>query len=190
MRLFTAIPLPDDIKQTAGEITRGRLPVPYVNTGNLHVTLNFFGELTDAEADKAKKVFADTSKGFEKFSVEFDQLVKFNDQIHLTILPNERLSLLQSILEKAFERLSLLQSILEKAFLAAGFKFQDRPYYPHVKLTNLHMDKVMNQERKLDNFPHEELKQLNFEADKVAIFETKLLLHHPKHIPLVEIKLL
>lgn len=175
MRLFTAIPLPDETKQTVGEITRGRLPVPYINTDNLHITLNFFGELSDAEADKAKKIFDQTAKGFQQFKIEFDKLVKFRDQIHLTVQPNETLN--------------TLQSVLQKAFTNAGFKFQDRPYYAHVKLTNLHFDKVMNPERTLESFPQEELNPLNFTAEKIVIFESKLLLHHPKHIPLIEINL-
>ena len=176
MRLFTGIPLPDEKKEIVGAITRGRLPVPYINTSKLHITLNFFGELIDAEADKVKITFNQTAKGYEKFDVEFDKLVKFRDQIHLTILPNEKLSTLQTILQKAFE--------------GAGFKFQDRPYYPHVKLTNLHMDKVMNPERKLDYFPHDELKQLNFTAEKVVLYESQLLLHHPRHISLIEFDLI
>ncbi|HEX9503366.1 MAG TPA: 2'-5' RNA ligase family protein [Patescibacteria group bacterium] len=175
MRLFTAIPLSSEAKTAVDVITRGRLPVPYINTTNLHITLNFFGELTDAEANKVRIIFELTVKGLEKFSVEFDKLVKFRDQIHLTIVPNDKLNSLQTVLQKAFE--------------AGGFKFQEREYYAHVKLTNLHMDKVMNPERKLDNFPQEELKQLNFVAEKVILYEAKLLLHHARHIPLLELNL-
>ena len=176
MRLFTAIPLSDEAKTTADVITRGRLPVPYINTSNLHITLNFFGELTDADVDKVRKIFDLTAKGFEKFPVKFDQLVKFRDQIHLTILKNDKLNSLQTALQRAFE--------------AAGFKFQDREYYAHVKLTNLHMDKVMNPERKLDTFPQEDVKQANFTAEKIILYETKLLLHHARHIPLIELDLI
>ncbi|MBX4191797.1 MAG: RNA 2',3'-cyclic phosphodiesterase [Candidatus Doudnabacteria bacterium] len=175
MRLFTAIPLPEETKQTVGELTRGRLPVPYINTSNLHITLNFFGDLSDPEVDKVRKIFDQTAKGFEKFSIEFDALVKSGDQIHLTLQPNDKLN--------------TIQLVLEKAFLGGGFKFSDREYYPHVKLTNLHMDKVMNPERKLDDFPQEELKKLNFRAENIILYESKLLLHHPKHIPLIEFNL-
>jgi 2'-5' RNA ligase len=176
MRLFTAVPLPDEIKQAIGELTRGRLPVPYINTTNLHITLNFFDELSDAEVDKVKKVFDMNAKGFEKFYIEFDKIVKVREQIHLTLIENPRLN--------------ALQSVLEKAFIGAGFKFQQRPFYAHVKLTNLHMDKVMNPGRSLDTFPQDELKKLNFEAEKITLFESKLLLHHAKHIPLIELNLL
>jgi 2'-5' RNA ligase len=175
MRLFTAIPLPDEIKQAVGELTRGRLPVPYISTTSLHITLNFFGELSDSEVDKVKKVFDMTAKGLEKFPIQFDKLLKVREQIHLTVIENERLKTIQSLLQKAFEK--------EK------FTFQNRPYYAHVKLTNLHMDKVMHSERKLDDFPQDELKKLNFTAEKIVLYESKLLLHHAKHISLIEFDL-
>lgn len=175
MRLFTAIPLPDEIKTAVGELTRGRLPVPYINTSNLHITLNFFGELSDSEVDKVKKIFEQTAIGFEKFTVEFDKLVKMGGQIHLTLVENDNIK--------------TLQAVLEKSFVAGGLKFQDRPYYGHVKLTNLHMDKVIHAERKLDDFTHDELKHLNFKAEKIILYESKLLLHHVKHIPLIEFNL-
>ena len=176
MRLFTAIPLSNEARVAVGEITRGRLPVPYINPTNLHITLNFFNELTDTEVGKVRKIFEQTAKGFEKFPVEFDKLVKFLNQIHLTVVVNDKLNSLQAVLQKAFE--------------AEGFQFQDREYYAHVKLTNLHMDKVMNPERKMDSFPQEELKLLNFVADKVTLYESKLLLHHPRYIPLLELNLI
>jgi hypothetical protein len=47
------------------------------------------------------------------------------------------------------------------------------------------MDKVMNPERKLENFPKEELKQLSFVASKAVLYESKLLLHHSHHNPLM-----
>lgn len=172
MRLFTAIPLPQKTKEEVAEITRGRLPIPYINTTNLHITLNFFGELSDAEVKKVKNIFASIAQHQNAFEVEFEGIVKHRQQIHLTIKPNQMLSALQSKFEKEFE--------------SQGFHFQDRAYYPHVNLGNLHMDKVMNSERRIENFPKEELTKLNFRAQKIILYESKLLLHHPKHIPVAE----
>src|SRR5260370_31537712 len=103
MRLFTAIPLPLDVKNSVGEIIRGKLPVPYINRTNLHITLNFFGELSDAEVDKVKKVFEQSAKNLEKFKVEFNKLEKFRDQIHLSVKPSPELSAIRSLLQKQFE---------------------------------------------------------------------------------------
>ena len=176
MRLFTAIPLPKEVKDQVTEITRGRLPIPYINTSTLHITLNFFGELSDAEVGKIKSHFNRLIIDQASFEVEFASIIRFHNQLHMTVKPNPSLAKLQAELEQEFKHL--------------GFHFQERPYYAHVKLGNLHMDNIMNRERKMENFPNHELARLKFRADKVVLFESKLLLHHPKHISLMEQALL
>src|SRR3989338_5008183 len=171
-RIFSAIPFPTEIKNRVSEIFQGRLPVPYVNTTNLHITLNFFGELTSEELDLAKIIFPNSVAGSHNFAVVFDKISKFRQQIHMTIKPNPDLESLQSRMQKIFED--------------SGFKFEDRQYYPHVKLANLHMDKIMNPGRRLENFPNFELSKLSFNADRVVLFSSKLLMHHSHHTPLLE----
>jgi len=175
MRIFTAISLPKEIKDRATQIFQGRLPVPYINTTNLHITLNFFGELIDDEQKKVKEIFSQAVIEAKPFEIQFDKLVKFHQQIHMTLKPNPALGKLQSQLEVLFHD--------------SGFLFQDRIYYPHVKLSNLHMDKVMFKDRKIEDFPNEELRQLSFMADRVVLYESKLLLHHAHHTQLIEITL-
>jgi 2'-5' RNA ligase len=176
MRFFSAVAVPEDIKKKVTEITRGRLPVPYVNTTNLHVTLNFFGELdTDAE-NLLKEIFSQAVDGFKRFEIKFDKLVKFHSQLHLTIKPNKALN--------------DLQKFMAEFFIGRGFSLRDdREFYPHVKLANLHMDNVMNKQRKMDNFPNSELAALDFTAERVLLYESKLLLHHPKHTSVIEVPL-
>jgi 2'-5' RNA ligase len=171
MIIFSAIPLPEAIKNKVAVITRGKLPVPYVNTENLHITLNYFGELDTDQVARVKTVFAQATANYKKFSIEFDQIVKFHHQLHLTVKSSQALTSLHDRLKDEFEHL--------------GFR-SGQEFYAHVKLANMHMDNVMNRQRKMENFPHEELAQLNFEAEKIALYESKLLLHHPKYIPLLE----
>lgn len=175
MRIFTAIPLTKEVKERFTQIAQGKLPVPYVNVTNLHITLNFLGEL---DSDRVKLVLEQWDKNMpeiKKFRIEFDGLVKFHQQIHMTLKDNPALR--------------GLQSILEKRFLKLGFRVHEREYYPHVKLSNLHMDKVMNRQRKIEDFPHQELDQLSFDAERIVLYESKLLLHHAHHIELAEHKL-
>lgn len=176
MRVFSAIPLPKDIKDKFSGIARGKLPIPYVNTTNLHITLNFFGEL---DTDQVKKLLKFWDGGLPKIpalKIEFDKLVKFRQQIHMTLKENPALRKFQAEMENLFRK--------------EGFTFQEREYYPHVKLGNLHMDKVMHRERKIEGFPNEDLNAMSFTADRVVLYESKLLLHHPHHIELAEHKLL
>src|SRR4051812_6739864 len=115
MRIFTGIPLPNEIKDKITEITRGRLPVPYVNTTNLHITLNFFGELDTDQVGKVKNIFNDVCSGKKSLEVKFSKLVAHhNRQIHITLISNQELSSLHRELEESFE--------------SNGFHFQERSY--------------------------------------------------------------
>jgi 2'-5' RNA ligase len=175
MRIFTAIPLPIDVQDRFANISRGKLPVPYVNTSKFHITLNFLGEL---ETDQVKEVVEFWNHGLpeiKKIRIGFDKLVKFRQQIHMTVKENEVLK--------------QLQAMLTDKFLSMGYRPTYPKYYAHVTITNLHMDKVMNRERKIESFPHEELRQLSFDADRIVLYESKLLLHHTKYIELSEHKL-
>ncbi|MBI4363682.1 MAG: RNA 2',3'-cyclic phosphodiesterase [Candidatus Doudnabacteria bacterium] len=176
MRIFTAIPFPEDTKILTGELLKGKLPVHYVNTENLHITLNFFGKLETDQVTKLQDLFGELLQGEKSFPIEFDRVTKFHNQIHMTVKPSQALTKLQDKMQTRFE--------------GAGFRFQDREYYPHVKIANMHFDKVMNMNRKIENFPNETLSELNFTADKVVLFASKLLLHHAHYYPLVETKLI
>ncbi|MBI3952374.1 MAG: RNA 2',3'-cyclic phosphodiesterase [Candidatus Doudnabacteria bacterium] len=179
MRVFSAIPFPENIKSLTGRLLQGKLPVNYVNTDNLHITLNFFGELETDQVARLKDLFQQILKEEKSFPVEFDKLAKFHSQIHMTLKPNEALKNLQDKMKKAFSAIG-----------GSASGGQDREYYPHVKIANMHFDKVMNMNRKIENFPNNELSQLNFKAEKVVLYESKLLLHHAHHYPLVKVKLL
>src|SRR5690606_30594069 len=123
------------------------LPIPYVNTANFHITMNFLGEV---DTDTYKKVLRvwESLPSYPRFNVEFSRLVKFRQQIHMTLKPNKPLE--------------NLQADLKEKFLKLGFTFTYPSYYPHVTVGNLHMDKVMYKDRKIENFPHSELSTLSF----------------------------
>ena len=174
MRIFTAIPLPEEKKEQTGQLMQGKLPVSYVNITNLHITLNFFGELTADETTKAQNAFAKIVAQRPKFNIEFDQIKKLGSQIHMTLKPNVQLV--------------QLQSELEQEFIKLGFKFPNRAYYAHVKLATMHYDKVMTLSRKVEYFPNEQLQQLNFVASEAIMFESQLLREGVKHEPLETIK--
>lgn len=171
MRIFTAIPLPDEIKEKFGQIARGKLPIPYVNTDLLHITLHFLGDLDTDREKLAKKLWFELPT-FKKVDIEFDKLIKFQHQIHMTLVDNPVLVKLQGDMRREFEKL--------------GFTFTFPKYYPHVTIGSLHMDRVMHRERRIEDFPNQELKQLSFTADKIVMFESKQLLHHTHHFPISE----
>lgn len=175
MRIFTAIPLPKEVKDRFAEIARGKLPIPYVSTKNFHITLNFLGELDSEQFAAVQKYWTQGLPTIKKFRIEFDKLVKYQNQIHMTVKDNPELFSMQDMLRKHFE--------------GQGYKFTYPKYYAHVTIGKMHMDNVMNRERKIEDFPNEQLAELSFEVDRIVLFESKLLLHHAHHIELAEHKL-
>src|SRR3989344_1511553 len=124
MRLFSAVPLPTEVKDRIRDVTRNRLPVPYVNVTNAHVTLNFFGELDTDDTKRLVEIFPKFFSAQKKFDIVFDKIVKFHHQLHITVVPNPELKQLHGQMESFFE--------------SHGFKQPDREYYPHVKIATLH----------------------------------------------------
>jgi 2'-5' RNA ligase len=176
MRLFSAIPIPDQIKDRLVAITRGKLPVPYLNVINLHITLNFFGELDTDQSNFVIAEFPKAVANHHRIDIEFDKIIRHHHgQLHLTVKPNEAL--------KAF------QCDLEEYFQQTGFRFPNREYYPHVTLARMHIDNMLYRNRKVELFPNHELQALNFTADKTVLYESKLLLHHAHHTPMAEVNL-
>lgn len=175
MRLFTAIPIPQNVKDKIQEVTKGRLPVSYVNTENAHITLNFFGEISEDKTELIKNKLPEILKGEHKIKIHFEKVQKFRNQIHIAIVKTPELMSLHTILDEGFRHL--------------GFQFQNREYYPHIKLMNLHMDNVMFRERKIENFPQDEIAQVSFVADEIILFESRLHQAFAEHIALVKVNL-
>lgn len=176
MRLFTAIPLPNQTKESLRDICRNQLPINYLNTTNLHITLNFIGDIEDASLANIKRVFLNNSNNQKSFQINLEHIIKFRQQIHIIISPTKELCDYQIKLEKAFKNI--------------GLTFESRPYYPHIKLTNLRDERFLNQDKRLEDFPNEKLSNANFIADKSCLYESKLLMHYAHHELLTEINLI
>jgi RNA 2',3'-cyclic 3'-phosphodiesterase len=175
MRIFTAIPVPKETREKFSAIARGKLPIPYINTDNFHITLNFLGELDTDQVKKVLETWTDGLPQLKRLHIDFEKLTKFRHQIHMTVLMTPELAKLQAQLQQNFSRL--------------GFKPQYSKFYAHMTIGNMHMDNIMNRNRKIADFPNNELAQMSFDAERIVVYESKLLLHHPKYIELAEHKL-
>jgi RNA 2',3'-cyclic 3'-phosphodiesterase len=175
MRIFTAIPLPQEIKDRFAKLAQGRLSIPYVNTSQFHITLNFLGELDSDKLAQVKNEWTHGLVDIKRFQVEFMELVKFRQQIHMTVKPSDELL--------------NLQNIMKQNFFDMGLRPNHPKYYPHVTIGNLHMDKVMYKDGKVESFPHNTLADLTFTVEKIVLFVSKLLLHHHNHQVMDELNL-
>lgn len=76
-RVFIAINLPEDIKR---ELARfyGKwpgLPARWTNKDNLHITLEFLGDLTDAEIADVCKIVSEVAKRHKSFYVNLNKIL-------------------------------------------------------------------------------------------------------------------
>ena len=74
MRLFIALPLPDDVEQFLSNVIldlkqkRGR--VKWVASKNIHLTMKFLGNTRIQKISKIEKAIRTTADGFKKFEYE------------------------------------------------------------------------------------------------------------------------
>ena len=126
MRLFIAINFPDEIKAAAAKVRDGlkasALRGRFSLDENLHLTLVFIGECSEAQASEIKRVLDDTV--FSPFALAFDRVGCFKRECGDTWW----LGLKQS------DALSALQTELSMRLKQSGFALENRKYTPHITL--------------------------------------------------------
>lgn len=76
-RIFIAINLPEDIKRGLSEYQEKwpELPAKWTAKDNLHITLEFLGDLTDEELGNVCKVAEEVSKRHKIFSINLNKIL-------------------------------------------------------------------------------------------------------------------
>lgn len=123
MRLFTALPLPDEVREDLSERCNGVPGARWIPPENMHLTLRFIGEVDNAQAtDIDDALVSLNGKGFDMTLSGVDV---FTDGPRITSLwagvePNEALNRLQGKVEQALVR--------------TGLPPERRKFKPHVTL--------------------------------------------------------
>ena len=126
LRLFTAIPIPFDVAETLGRRQTGLPGAKWRGSEHLHVTLAFYGEVNERQADDLAAELARIPGG--AFDIELKGVGAFGDAHRSHTLwagtePSERLNVLAGRCRSAAER--------------AGLTMEPRVYRPHVTLAYL-----------------------------------------------------
>lgn len=82
IRSFIAIELPDEVRRELGELSRelGKAKYPFVkwvDTGNIHLTLKFLGNIPPARVDGITEAVKQAAKGKSPFQLEISKLGAF-----------------------------------------------------------------------------------------------------------------
>ncbi|MFZ5802548.1 MAG: RNA 2',3'-cyclic phosphodiesterase [Candidatus Omnitrophota bacterium] len=129
-RAFLALPFHAPFHQEIQEIQahfRARLPgARYLPVFQVHLTLHFFGELSDARIQTAQELLREPVSTTPAFLLGLRGSGVFPDW--------ERPSVLWIGLKGEIEKLVHFQKILEEKLLAGGFGIESRLFKPHLTI--------------------------------------------------------
>jgi 2'-5' RNA ligase len=130
MRLFTAIDIPDEIREALRTIVARWKPLAKISwspIGNLHITTKFIGEWPEPRLEEMKRTLASVQPG-GPIDIAIREIGWF---------PNERRPRALWAGIEADEALAKLAHATEQAVAAIGVLVEDRPFSPHLTLARI-----------------------------------------------------
>jgi 2'-5' RNA ligase len=131
IRSFLAFDLPEEIIKEIGEV-QDRLKklihgdIRWVRPGGIHLTLKFFGDISENDIANIAAVVEKAAAGQRPFALVIEGVGVFPD-------PN-RARVLWLGMNGDVERLLTFQKELERALQQIGFPREERPFRPHLTL--------------------------------------------------------
>ena len=164
MRLFIAIDLPEEVKQSIEEIKtplKNIKGVKPVKKENIHLTLKFLGEVDD---DKINKIIRALSQiKFKPFTLSLDKIGVFPDEKRIRVLwvnaePEDPLKGLKQAIDKALP----------------GFK-DDHPFKNHLTFARIKYLTSDNDKKKiLELITNKQVDNKDFLVDKFKLYKSTL----------------
>jgi len=183
MRLFIAISLNSQLQQKLTELQekfRARKGIRWVKLQNIHLTLNFLGEVDEQKIPLIKKAMQKATRGVSPFSLSFDGLGTF---------PNLKAPRVIWLGLKSEKEVVSLQQRLEKELSRIGFSPEKRKFQPHLTLGRVKF--LENKKEFVKRM--QELEQASLSSklrvDKIELIESKLTPQGPIYSSLCGISL-
>ncbi|MEO8539140.1 MAG: RNA 2',3'-cyclic phosphodiesterase [bacterium] len=131
VRLFVACEVPDEIKETIGEVIEGLRAksgsdVRWIRPEGVHVSLKFLGEVPTKKLPAVKLAIQEAVVGHSPFELEFSTIGTFGGREGLRIM---WVGIAGDVL-----RLEALVRAVNAALAVVGFEPERRPFRPHLTL--------------------------------------------------------
>jgi len=126
MRLFVALPLPDDIREALLDPMEGLAGARWQDADNLHITLRFIGEVSRHQAEDLAFALADVA--WRDLALSLQGVGHFEKKGHPTAV------FAQVVPTTALTDLALR---IESACRRAGLAGETRKFIPHITLARL-----------------------------------------------------
>jgi 2'-5' RNA ligase len=129
VRLFLAVTLPEEIKNTLGllieRLTTPGSPVKWVKPDNIHLTLKFLGEVEEERVQAIHEVSRLAVKEVRPFKLRVEEVGAF---------PSLKRPRVIWVGIKRSMQLATLHGRIEGGFQSIGFPSEKRPWAPHLTI--------------------------------------------------------
>ncbi len=165
-RLFVAVPLPQQLKLELSKwIQSKRREWPFqrwIHEQDVHITLQFLGEVTLPQKDRIINALGALSKNQAPFPLEIHGIGTFGRV--------EQPRILWAGVEGDLDQLHQLQNKITEKLWPIGFIPEDRPYRPHVTLARKYKgnDFIISQD------DHWGTMTKSWIVNQIVLYETKL----------------
>jgi 2'-5' RNA ligase len=177
MRCFLSIDLSNETRKEVERI-QSELPkdskLILVKPEIVHLTLKFFGEITDLEVEKAKELLKKTE--FKRFKAKLGGLDVFTPSFIKVIYMN---------IEPAAE-FEKIHSVIDKLFSLENFK-TDGEWKSHATLARVRF--VKDRKKFLDDIKKIKVNPIEFNVDKITLKQSILTEKGPIYEDILSIKL-
>ncbi len=177
MRLFVAIPVPENIRDDLVRVSSGVRGARWVRPEGMHITLFFCGETTRDQARDLDQELSEIS--IPQFELKCDGFGYF-----------ERGSQIKSIWAgiEGNTTLGYLHGRVESAAVKAGFDREARKYKPHITLARLKQARATDVGQWIEQ--HDTIATPPFTVEKFTLFRSHLAREGAMYEPLVDYALL
>ncbi len=176
MRVFAALPVPEDVK---GEIARiARLikeryeNVKLVENSNIHLTIHFFGEINNEELERLYSIMDDERLVVERLRASLGKIGFFPSR------GNPRVIFID--IDEGKERVYKFHGAFEILIKEAGFEIDSRPFQTHITIARNRFARIDTERlRGEDSY-----KGMSFVFDRFVLYQSVLHRKGPEYIPL------
>ncbi len=173
-RLFTAIDIPEDVRDALLGLQENLPGARWVPADNYHLTLAFLGEIDRAAADDADAALAEVS--VPAFDLALAGIGTFGD--------GHRARTLWVGVDEPSGLLIRLQGKVETALRRAGIALERRKFSPHVTLARLKQPDPSAIGGYMQR--HNLFRSRRFTVDSFALIESHLRADGPEYLPLID----
>lgn len=136
LRTFLAIDLPSSLHSAIGQkeenLKRVLTGINWVKSGNLHITLKFFGDTPESKINEIQQVVEQAVNGISPFEITLRGFGVFPDKrVPRTVWTG---------IEGEIQVLEDLAAQIELAVVPLGFPQEGRPFRPHLTLARIKKD--------------------------------------------------